>query len=163
MREKWKRSCTVDLLFLSSHFLEEKERNKDHFYKGLPPILAAVAHSLPSLSLNLFTFSQPQGPSQPLASFCCLQQTAVNCCPYQETALAVLKASSAQAETSTTGSPISVAPPLVQRPRNKEGGFIWLSSHTGIDPIQHLLYQCHKLRCTTNRLQRGEKETNYEK
>lgn len=133
-----------------------------------PPSYISSSGPQPPISLtytasHLFTFSQPKWPSQSLASFCCLQWTAVNGCPYQATALAVLKASSAQAETSTPGSQISVALPLVQRPMNEEEGFTWLSSNTRIDPIQHLLYWCHKLRCTTNRLQRGRKETNYEK
>lgn len=137
----------VDLLFLSSHFLEEKERNKCHFYKGLPPILAAVVHSLPSLSLteSLHIFTTP-GAKSATGFFGCLQQTAVNCCPYKGTALAMLKASSTQAETSTPGSQISVAPPLVQRLTNEEGSFTWLSSNTRIDPIRYFLYWCHKLR-----------------
>lgn len=74
---------------------------------------AAVGHSLPPLSQSLFTFLLCQGPAQPLDSFCCSHRTAINYHPYQKSALAELKASSAQAETSTPVSQISVAPPPV--------------------------------------------------
>lgn len=62
-------------------------------------------------------------------------------------------------ETSTPGSQISTALSLLQRPMKKEGRFTWLPRNTGTDPILYLLYCCNKLRCGTNRLQSGGKET----
>lgn len=87
VQEKWKSSCKVNLLFIPSRFLKEKERNKCQFYEDSsgpqPPI---------SLTNSLFTFSHPQRPSRPLAARCCLlQQSAGNCSPSQKTALAATR------------------------------------------------------------------------